>query len=107
MVSFGFNTLIGQITPIALANIGWKFYIVFIIFDVTNALFFYLFLPETKGVTLEAMNDLFTNSPLLVVGSKWKPGPGVDVDRLARKMDGTMVEIENVDVKAVSDKVEV
>ncbi|KFY27179.1 hypothetical protein V493_03666 [Pseudogymnoascus sp. VKM F-4281 (FW-2241)] len=106
MVSFAFNTLIGQVTPIALASIGWKFYLVFIICDVTNALFFCLFLPETKGVTLEAMNDLFTNSPILVVGSKWQPALEVDVDRLAEKREGIM-EIENDDAKAIPVKVEV
>ena len=29
-MSFAFNTMIGQVTPIALTNIGWKFYIVFV-----------------------------------------------------------------------------
>lgn len=31
MVSFGFNTMIGQITPIAMATVGWKFYVLFIV----------------------------------------------------------------------------
>jgi hypothetical protein len=106
MVSFAFNTLIGQVTPIALKNIGWKFYLIFIVCDITNALFFYLFLPETKGVTLEAMNDLFTNSPLIVVGNKWRPSPEVDVDRLAVKKEG-LAEVETVEADAVhaEDKV--
>lgn len=30
MVSFAFNTMIGQVTPIALARIGWKYYYVFV-----------------------------------------------------------------------------
>jgi hypothetical protein len=70
MVSFAFNTMIGRATPVALAKIGWRYYILFVVCDVTNALFFY-FLPETKGVTLEAMNDLFLNSPIVVPGSHW------------------------------------
>ncbi|RDW63630.1 hypothetical protein BP6252_11175 [Coleophoma cylindrospora] len=91
MVSFAFNTMIGQVTPVALAAIGWRYYILFIVCDVCNALFFYLFLPETKGVPLEAMNDLFTNSPLIVPGSSWQPSLEVDVDRIA--------ELKEVDVK--------
>jgi len=30
MVSFAFNTLIGQVTPIAMDSIGWKFYLLFV-----------------------------------------------------------------------------
>lgn len=31
MVSFAFNTLIGQVTSIAIDNIGWKYYLVFVV----------------------------------------------------------------------------
>lgn len=49
-----------------MANIGYRYYYVFIICNFTNALFFYLFLPETKNLPLEEMNYLFTNAPWLV-----------------------------------------
>ncbi|KAG0648207.1 High-affinity glucose transporter [Hyphodiscus hymeniophilus] len=99
MVAFAFNTMIGQVTPVALAAIGWRYYILFIVCDVTNALFFYFFLPETKGVTLEAMDDLFTNSPILVPGSKWEPPLEVDVDRRAGKIEAGVEthELENIE----------
>lgn len=87
MVSFAFNTMIGQVTPVAIAAVGWKYYLLFIVCDVTNALFFYFYLPETKGLTLEMMDDLFENSPWVVPGSKWEPRPEVDVDRLAEKVE--------------------
>ena len=66
MVSFAFNTLIGQVTDMAMTNIGYKFYFLFIICNFTNALFFYLFLPETARKPLEEMNYLFTHAPILV-----------------------------------------
>ncbi len=87
MVSFAFNTLIGQITPVCLASIGWRYYVIFIVFDMTNALSFYFFLPETKGLQLEAMDDLFTISPWLVPGSHWQPSADLDVDKLAEKKE--------------------
>ncbi|EXJ95292.1 hypothetical protein A1O1_00412 [Capronia coronata CBS 617.96] len=68
MTSFAFNTMIGQVTPIAMKNIGYKFYILFIVCNFTNAIFFWLFLPETARRPLEEMNYLFTHAPWIVVG---------------------------------------
>ncbi|KAL1858202.1 hypothetical protein VTK73DRAFT_7913 [Phialemonium thermophilum] len=48
-----------QTAPIALADIGWKFNLVFI---ACNCFFFpvvYFFFPETKGMTLEEVNRAF------------------------------------------------
>lgn len=87
MTSFAFNTMIGQVTPIALASIGWRFYILFVVCNFTNALFFWAIQPETAkrplvgisalhlpGLTemcvlmflQEEMNYLFTNAPIFV-----------------------------------------
>lgn len=35
MVSFGLNTMIGQVTGIAMKNIGWRFYLVFVVSSTT------------------------------------------------------------------------
>jgi hypothetical protein len=53
---------------IAMTNIGFKYYYLFIICNLTNAITFYLFLPETARLPLEEMNYLFTNAPFLVAG---------------------------------------
>lgn len=66
MVSFAFNTMIGQVTDTAMTNVSYKYYYVFIICNFTNAIFFYLFLPETAKIPLEEMNYLFTNAPWIV-----------------------------------------
>lgn len=73
MTSFAFNTMIGQITPIAVASIGWQYYIVFIVCNFTNGVFFWAFLPETKGLNLEDMDGLFFTSPTFIPGSQWGP----------------------------------
>jgi hypothetical protein len=79
--------MIAEVTPIALDKIGWRYYLLFIVCDFTNALFFYLFLPETKGISLEVMDDLFTNSPLLVPGSRWVARPEVDIEMIQERKD--------------------
>lgn len=37
MTSFAFNTMIGQVTPIAITNIGWKYYLLFVVSFSTHA----------------------------------------------------------------------
>ena len=78
MASFASNTMIGQVTPIAISAIGWRYYVVFIVCNLTNALFFWAFLPETKGLNLEDMDELFQQHPVFVPGSKWLPSSHVD-----------------------------
>ncbi|KAI5303967.1 hypothetical protein KEM56_007003 [Ascosphaera pollenicola] len=66
MISFAFNTMIGQVTPIGMGNVGYHFYILFIVCNATNALFFWAFVPETAGVPLEDMSYLFEHAPWFV-----------------------------------------
>ncbi|ESZ94440.1 MFS sugar transporter [Sclerotinia borealis F-4128] len=96
MVSFAFNTLIGQVTDTAMANIGYRYYFVFIICNFTNTLFFYLFLPETARKPLEEMNYLFTHAPILVPGTdkaRYNAGYAADIERRAQEI-GEKGEIE-------------
>lgn len=53
------NIVFNQISPIAFANIGWKYYAVFITTNACGALTVFSFFPETKGKTLEEINALF------------------------------------------------
>lgn len=46
--------------PIALKNIEWKLYIVFIIWCPIQAFVVWMFIPETKHRTLEVSNKCFT-----------------------------------------------
>lgn len=48
-----------QITPPAIHNIGYKTYIIFAIFNFVNAYIVWAFYPETAGLTLESVDDLF------------------------------------------------
>jgi hypothetical protein len=52
-----------------MANIGYRFYYLFIVCNLTNAIFFWLLLPETARRPLEEMNYLFSHAPWFVVGT--------------------------------------
>jgi Na+/glutamate symporter len=47
------------VNPIALAALGWKYYIVFVVVVILYCLTAYFLYPETKGYTLEEMAVIF------------------------------------------------
>jgi hypothetical protein len=53
------NLVFAQISPSALSNIGFKYFYVFFIFGVIATVCYAIFYPETKGRTLEQMDELF------------------------------------------------
>ena len=54
------NFLVVEVTPVGLQNIGYKFYIVWAVLNVANAVIVWCCYPETTGLPLEAVDDIFT-----------------------------------------------
>lgn len=54
-----FNFLLAEITPIGFASIAWKYYLVYVCTNCTAFLFFYFFCPETKGRSLEGVDEVY------------------------------------------------
>ncbi|KAH7156477.1 general substrate transporter [Dactylonectria macrodidyma] len=46
--------------PVAMDKIGWKTYIVFTVWDAVQVFVVYMLIPETKGRTLEELDEIFT-----------------------------------------------
>jgi len=91
MTSFATNTLIGQVSPIALDNVGWRYFLFFVICNFTNAIFFYCLLPETSKVPLENMDKLFDSS-------WWVPGWSQEhIDSLRKELEERTEEIKEKD----------
>ncbi|KAG8715748.1 hypothetical protein FRC11_000377 [Ceratobasidium sp. 423] len=57
--NWAFNVLFGQTSPIGLENSAWKYYLLFVCLNVFSFLVVLVFFPETKGKTLEEMDELF------------------------------------------------
>lgn len=47
------------VNPIGLANIGWKYYFVYVGWVAVEVLIMYFYFPETKGHSLETMPEVF------------------------------------------------
>ncbi|KAI5310178.1 hypothetical protein KEM55_000811 [Ascosphaera atra] len=93
MTSFAFNTMIGQVSPRAMDSVGYKFYILFVVCNFTNAVFFWALMPETAKIPLEDMNYLFEHAPWFI--------PGVNMSLYRRPHD------LEADVKKVDEAKEV
>ncbi|USW46721.1 Putative major facilitator, sugar transporter, major facilitator superfamily [Septoria linicola] len=81
MASFAFNTMIGQITAPAIESQGWRYFLLFVICNIANAIFFWAFLPETARRPLEEMNYLFSSTSWFVPGTSWKSTPSELMER--------------------------
>ncbi|KAH6892633.1 general substrate transporter [Thelonectria olida] len=46
--------------PVSMDKIGWKTYIIFTLWDAVQVCIVYVFIPETKGRTLEELDEIFT-----------------------------------------------
>ncbi|KAF5640214.1 high-affinity glucose transporter [Fusarium sp. NRRL 25303] len=53
--------ILSQITPLALKEVSWRFYALFIACNTAAAVLYFFFLPETGGKTLEEFAELFGN----------------------------------------------
>ncbi|KAL2807934.1 hypothetical protein BJX63DRAFT_436586 [Aspergillus granulosus] len=53
------NIVFNQVSPIAFSNVGYKYYALFICTNIVGAITVFLYLPETKGKTLEEIGHIF------------------------------------------------
>ncbi|GLA26509.1 hypothetical protein AnigIFM63326_003669 [Aspergillus niger] len=61
------NFVIVEITPIGIQNIGWKFWVVWTVFNAVFSPVIYFFYPETANRTLEDLDAYYRSNPPLIV----------------------------------------
>ncbi|EIW86994.1 general substrate transporter [Coniophora puteana RWD-64-598 SS2] len=64
------NFIVGQVTPTMMSKITYGTFIFFGAFSFMGALFFAFFVPETKGLTLEEMDQVFGDSEGLAIADR-------------------------------------
>ncbi|KAJ7170721.1 general substrate transporter [Mycena crocata] len=61
------NFIVGQVTPTMLTHLGFGTFVFFGAFSLMGGLFIMFFVPETKGVTLEEMEEVFGSTEGIAV----------------------------------------
>ncbi|KAM5367892.1 hypothetical protein ACJZ2D_009803 [Fusarium nematophilum] len=74
--------------PVAMEKIAWKTYIIFTVWDLIQVSLIYVFLPETKGRTLEELDEIFAAKNPVKMSTQKKV--------LAVRSDGGVVNVEKV-----------
>jgi hypothetical protein len=93
-----FTFLVVEITPVSIKNIGWRTYLYFAVFNFCFLPLIYFFYPETRKLSLENIDKLFTGDKILL---HWKPsmdeseGPGPLPDT-EKKLQGESQQVEFV-----------
>ncbi|CAG7987365.1 unnamed protein product [Penicillium salamii] len=59
---WGLSVLIALVTPIAFNAIEWKYFIIFAVLNAVTIPVIYYFFPETAGLTLEDIDEVFITS---------------------------------------------
>ncbi|CRL30578.1 Sugar/inositol transporter [Penicillium camemberti] len=57
-----FNFVLAEVSPVGFATIKWRYYLVYACISAFACVCFYLVCPETKGRTLEEIDDIFVQS---------------------------------------------
>ncbi|GAA5938084.1 uncharacterized protein JCM15063_005460 [Sporobolomyces koalae] len=60
-VQYIINFLIVMVTPVGIASLGYKYYIIFAVLNAVIIPCCYFFLPEVAGLTLEGVDELFAD----------------------------------------------
>ena len=62
------NFFVVEITPTIIEKLKWKAYLIFMCCNFSFVPMFYFFFPETKNLTLEAIDDLFSENRTIFMG---------------------------------------
>ena len=68
-----------EMTPPAIANIGWRVFIIFAVFNALWVPLVYAFFPETKGLELDDVDHIFEKGG--ITGGVWTSPGGRTVER--------------------------
>ncbi|KAF2181583.1 general substrate transporter [Zopfia rhizophila CBS 207.26] len=85
------NFVIVEITPKGVQNLGWRFYIIFTVFNAAFMPILYFFYPETADRSLEDLDAYYRENPPLIVTR--------DKDSISRKRPTKFIRMGQEDIE--------
>ncbi|KAJ5293774.1 general substrate transporter [Penicillium antarcticum] len=67
-----FNFLVVMISPVAMDNIGWRTYTIFIVSNFVFIFLLYVFYPKTKGLALKQVDKIFEGGDPITRGATYR-----------------------------------
>ncbi|OGM46514.1 sugar transporter [Aspergillus bombycis] len=91
-----FTFLVVEITPVSIDNVGYRTYIYFAVFNFCFIPLIYFFYPETRNLTLEQIDHLFTGEKVKL---HWHPSMGTagDAERRLGEKDPELAGVQHVE----------
>lgn len=96
-----FTFLVVMITPVSIGSIGWKTYIYFSVFNFFFIPMIYFGYPETRLLSLEQIDKLFTGGKIML---HWDHSMGVPGEALEKSLDGETADAEHDEKHAMHTK---
>lgn len=93
-----FNFLVVMISPVAMSNIGYRTYIIFIVLNAVFIPILWLFYPETKGLALEQVDKIFEGGDPITRGAMHQRrfDGNIIMEDLHGKSDPSHGHVENI-----------
>ncbi|KAF8659279.1 hypothetical protein AX16_001854 [Volvariella volvacea WC 439] len=95
------NYIVVQITPPGIANLGWKFYLIWTVFNAIFVPLIYLIYPETANRHLEDIDRLYRDDPGMVL--VYKNPEAIQIERPQRFVDADRERLQHTTVSSTTD----
>lgn len=74
---WAFNFMVSKVVPIGIENLGWRIFLMFAIFNLSFLFYTFFFIKETKGKSLEEMEELFGSPAAINVDDSHQRAAGI------------------------------
>lgn len=74
---WAFNFMVSKVVPIGIENLGWRIFLMFAIFNFAFLAYTFFFIKETKGKSLEEMEELFGSPAAINVTDSHQRAVGI------------------------------
>ncbi|CAN6622831.1 hexose transporter Hxt15p [Trichomonascus vanleenenianus] len=91
---WAFNFMISKVVPIGVQTLGWRLFLMFAIFNFVILAFTWFFIKETKGISMEEMENLFGSAA------------AIDIDEVHGNADKFAIQAEAEELKATASHAE-